>query len=113
MEERIKLYEDNKELSALIRRVMSGADFAVSVEVNGELVGRVITASFGTERKLNFSCMLGGVKYNAWLSEVTAAQIRDMAKKMKTLFYAKYEEVVQRKRCSTKLKEDSSYDDER
>lgn len=112
MEERIKLYEDNKELSALIRRVMSGEDFAVSVEVNGELVGRVITASFGTERKLNFSCMLGGVKYNAWLSEVTAAQIRDMAKKMKTLFYAKYEEVVSRQR-SVRTKEESSYDDER
>lgn len=112
MEEIIKLYEDNKELSALIRRVMSGEDFAVSVEVNGELVGRVITASFGTERKLNFSCMLGGVKYNAWLNEVTAAQIRDMAKKMKTLFYAKYEEVVSRQR-SARAKEESSYDDER
>lgn len=102
MEERIKLYEDNKELSALIRRVMSGEDFAFWIEVNGELVGRVITASFGKERKLNFFCVLGGVKYNAWLSEVTAAQIRDMAKKMKTLFYAKYEEIVQRTRVLNK-----------
>lgn len=112
MEERIKLYDDNRILSTLSGRVMGGEDLALWIELNGEVVGRVITARFGKQRKLNLSCMLGGVKYNAWLSELTRDQIVDMVKKMKTLFYAKYEEIVRQKRLG-KAKGGLSYDDER